>query len=213
MKSQNYLSEKAKALLALGVDRLITLGAVLLAVLCLVLVVTRETIVRTVLVPPSINRVMWVEQDKASSEYLEEMALFISTLVFNVSPGSVDFQGEQIKRYICPEGYGAIDSLVRQGADRLKRDSATTIFGVRQIKTEPLTKRVTLTGQKSIFIAERRVTDQQQTYVLDFENKTGKLCVKAIYEQLDKNSSNNSNGVGTTSAGTDGTDNSNASNR
>ena len=44
--------------------------------------------VRTVVVPPSINKSFWVSRDKASSEYLEQMGSFIAWLVLDVTPAS-----------------------------------------------------------------------------------------------------------------------------
>jgi conjugal transfer pilus assembly protein TraE len=141
---------------------------------------------QTLLVPPEITRPMWIGKDKVSAEYLEDMAMFMSALIFNVSPMGAEIQGEHLKRYVCAEGYGAIDSLVKQGTERLKRDGASTSFSARQLKTEAHIKRVSMIGQLNVYIGEKRVSEASKVYVMDFENRTGKLCVKAIYEQQTK---------------------------
>jgi conjugal transfer pilus assembly protein TraE len=186
MNNDNYQRDKKLTLWSLRLDRLITAGAVLVALLASIVALVRGTEIQTVLVPPEITRPMWIGKDKVSAEYLEDMAMFMSALIFNVTPLGAEIQGDKLKRYICAEGYGEIDALIRQGTERLKRDGASTTFSPRQLKTEALIKRVTMPGQLNVYIGEKRVSEASKTYVMDFENRTGKLCVKAIYEQQTK---------------------------
>lgn len=186
MNNTEYQTQKKLTIWQLKLDRLIAAGAICVAVLSLSIALVRGTEMQTLLVPPEITRPMWIGKDKVSAEYLEDMAMFMSALIFNVTPMGAEIQGDKLKRYVCPEGYGAIDSLVKQGTERLKRDGASTTFSPRQLKTEALIKRVTMTGQLNVYIGEKRITEASKVYVMDFENRTGKLCVKAIYEQQTK---------------------------
>ena len=47
---------------------------------------------RVVVVPPSINKTFWVESERVSAEYLEQMAYFLLQLKLNVTPQSIDHQ-------------------------------------------------------------------------------------------------------------------------
>lgn len=47
---------------------------------------------RIVVVPPSVHKTFWVEADRVSPEYLEEMGYFLMQLILNVTPQSVDHQ-------------------------------------------------------------------------------------------------------------------------
>ncbi len=62
-------------------------GALSLTVLlCLVVIVSIVGSDRTVIVPPNIDRTFWVTKEKASREYLEEMASYVAWLVLDVTP-------------------------------------------------------------------------------------------------------------------------------
>ena len=68
-----------------------TLGAIvaMLSVCQLVALAVIVSIVgseRTVIVPPNIDRSFWVSKDKASREYLEQMAGYVTWLMLDVSP-------------------------------------------------------------------------------------------------------------------------------
>ncbi len=58
-------------------------------IIALLVILNLLTSVRTVVVPPAINKSFWVTSDKASSEYLEQMASFMAWLVLDVTPASI----------------------------------------------------------------------------------------------------------------------------
>ena len=58
--------------------------------LALVVILNLLGTVRTVIVPPSINKSFWVSRDKASGEYLEQMGSFVAWLVLDVTPATID---------------------------------------------------------------------------------------------------------------------------
>ena len=60
----------------------LTVGALAIGhVVALIVILNLIGTVRTVIVPPSIDKSFWVSRDKASSEYLEQMGSFIAWLV------------------------------------------------------------------------------------------------------------------------------------
>jgi conjugal transfer pilus assembly protein TraE len=61
---------------------------------------------RTILVPPHITKTLWVEGGAVSKEYLEEMGLYVSKLLLDLSPLSFVYNHETLLRYTTPEAYG-----------------------------------------------------------------------------------------------------------
>ena len=45
---------------------------------------------RVIVVPPAVHKSFWVENDRVSAEYLEQMGYFLIQLALNVTPQSVD---------------------------------------------------------------------------------------------------------------------------
>ena len=57
---------------------------------------------RIVIVPPNIHKTFWVESDRVSSEYLEQMGYFLLQLTLNVTPQSVDHQAKLLLPFSEP---------------------------------------------------------------------------------------------------------------
>lgn len=77
-------------------------------VLALLVVLNLLGAVRTVVVPPSINKSFWVTRDTASAEYLEQMGSFIAWLVLDVTPSSIDWKKDILLGYVEPEQHGEL---------------------------------------------------------------------------------------------------------
>ena len=97
-------------------------------ILALLVILNLLGTVRTVVVPPSINKSFWVTRDKASSEYLEQMGSFIAWLVLDVTPASIDWKKEILLGYVEPEQHGELKTRQELEAARLKHSSSRISF-------------------------------------------------------------------------------------
>ena len=97
-------------------------------ILALVVILNLLGTVRTVVVPPSINKTFWVTRDQASNEYLEQMGSFIAWLVLDVTPASIDWKKDILLGYVEPDQYGPLKTRQEVEAERLKRINAATVF-------------------------------------------------------------------------------------
>jgi hypothetical protein len=95
---------------------------------------------RIVVVPPTIHKTFWVESDRVSSEYLEQMGYFLMQLTLNVTPQSVDHQAKVLLQYAArvvrraahraarrrrtPEARRRLDRLQRAGPGRRRTHAA-----------------------------------------------------------------------------------------
>lgn len=137
---------------------------------------------RTVLVPPTINKTFWVDADKVSGEYLQEMALFITHLDLDVTPESVGFQGETIVKYAAPETYGPLKASLAAYAAKIKKDGATTLFKPHDWAIDEQNMKVSINGNLATFIADKKVSDVQKSYLVEFAYRSGKIYVKSFQE-------------------------------
>jgi conjugal transfer pilus assembly protein TraE len=130
-RHQNDLRVQRRANRTLG-------GIVVLLSLCLLLslgviagIVGSE---RTVIVPPSIDKTFWVTRDKASAEYLEQMAGFMTWLVLDVSPSTIDWKRNVLLNYVAPDRHAAMKTQMDLEADRLRstandKDQSVLVLG------------------------------------------------------------------------------------
>jgi len=137
---------------------------------------------RVVLVPPAIHKTFWVDGERASAEYLEQMGYFLAQLTLNVTPQNVEHQGRVLLRYASPEAYGDLRTSLMTTAERVKRDGASTVFSAQDLLVDEATQRVGLRGMLSTFISDRRVSETSKGYVIELHTAGGRLYVRRIRE-------------------------------
>ncbi|GMU76963.1 MAG: hypothetical protein AMXMBFR45_24540 [Gammaproteobacteria bacterium] len=137
---------------------------------------------RVVVVPPSIHKSFWVESDRVSAEYLEQMAYFLLQLTLNVTPQSVDYQTEVLLRYAAPASFGELRSALAIAAERVKRDGASTVFSAHDLAVDEHAQRIGVRGQLTTFISDRRVSEVSKGYAIELQYIGGRIFLKAFRE-------------------------------
>jgi len=156
-----------------------------LTVLLAIALAARSDRVRTVVVPPGVNKTFWVEEGSVSPEYLEQMALFLAQLVYNVTPANAEYNTRLLLNHAAPALYGALRQQGEATARRLRADNATTLFGVRAVTHDAMGPRVALHGVLSTYINEKRVAEQPKVFLFTFSVSAGRLYVTSIVETSD----------------------------
>lgn len=137
---------------------------------------------RTIIVPPNIQKSFWVDNDKVSANYLEQMGSYISYLILNSTPTTVDYQNEIILRYVAPAYYGQFETDAKASAERLKRDNVSQVFLPSKIQVEENNVRVGITGTLSTYVNSAKVSDVRKGYIIEFIYREGKIYLKSFKE-------------------------------
>ncbi len=137
---------------------------------------------RIVLVPPSIHKTFWVESERVSSEYLQQMAYFLLQLTLDVTPLNVDYQAGLLMQYAAPASLGELRAAMAASAEGLKRDGASTVFSARDLVVDEATQRVGVRGQLTTFVSDRRVSEVSKAYVIELQYVGGRVFLKAFRE-------------------------------
>lgn len=137
---------------------------------------------RVIVVPPAVHKSFWVENDKVSAEYLEQMSYFLIQLALNVTPQSVDYQSKLLLQYVAPASYGEIKTAMTIVGERLKRDGASTVFSARNLTTDEHALKVAIQGSLTTFIGDRRVSEVTKSYLVQLQYAAGKLTIKSFKE-------------------------------
>jgi conjugal transfer pilus assembly protein TraE len=137
---------------------------------------------RIVIVPPSIHKTFWVESDRVSSEYLEQMGYFLMQLTLNVTPQSVDHQAKLLLQYAAPASFGELRTALLAAAERLKRDGASTVFSAQDLVVDERALKVGVRGQLTTFISDRRVSEVSKAYAIELQYAGGRMFLKAFRE-------------------------------
>ena len=138
---------------------------------------------RVTFLPPQIERGFWVEADRVSRDYLDQMALFVLQLAYNVTPSSVDFQNTALLKYAAPEAHGALEKAGRLAAERVKRDQVATLFSPRSVlhdKGDAL--RVAVTGELTTYVTDKASPPRALTVLVAFRYDGGRTVVTTLKE-------------------------------
>ena len=151
-------------------------------ILALVVILNLLGSVRTVVVPPSINKSFWVTRDKASSEYLEQMGSFIAWLVLDVTPASVDWKKDILLGYVEPEQHGELRIRQDLEAARLRRINASTFFMPQQLVPSEDAQTVVVRGRLRTQVNGLETANDLKAYLVEFSYSGGRMHLKTFKE-------------------------------
>jgi conjugal transfer pilus assembly protein TraE len=179
-RHQNDLRVQRKANRTLG-------GIVALLSLCQVLslgvIVSIVGSERTVIVPPTIDKTFWVTRDKASPEYLEQMAGFMTWLVLDVSPSTIDWKRNVLLNYVAPDRHAALKTQMDLEADRLRSNNASTSFLIQQLTANASEQSVVVLGRLRRQINGSDIGEPEtRAYLTQFEYTGGRVHVRTFKE-------------------------------
>jgi conjugal transfer pilus assembly protein TraE len=137
---------------------------------------------RVVVVPPAIHKTFWVDAERASPEYLEQMGYFLAQLTLNVTPQSVEHQSRLLLLYAAPASWGDLRTAMAANAERIKRDGAATVFSPQDLQVDERTQRVGLRGLLTTFISDRRVSEVSKGYAIELQYAGGRILLKTFRE-------------------------------
>lgn len=148
-------------------------NVVLIALLC----TNKE---RVVLVPLQINTEMWTEKKAVSKEYLEEMSLFFSHLLFDASPHSMAYQRDVILRNVDPAVYNSLKHKLIKEEEKYKKENLTTTFRPTKITVNTSKLETLVTGYLTSFVGGKQMQQITDTYLIKFRYDAGRLFITSF---------------------------------
>ena len=135
---------------------------------------------RVIVLPPEVRREFWVEGNRFSPEYLEEMAVYFLHLALDVNQMNLSYNTEILTRYADTETGNYLRNKYEKDIQKLKQNNASTTFEVIEITVYPDKNIVHVTGTLNRYIGSRRIKDSQETYAVILKTYRGRLFFKEI---------------------------------
>jgi len=155
----------------------LTIALVIVAIIQACFLFTKNE--RIIISPPELQQSYWVEGDRFSNSYLEEMALFFSHLLLDVSESNVLPQGEILLRYVSSNAYGDFKAKLLKDEKRLRKQQLTLHFVPREVEIiGPLA--VAVTGSLRSYVGSSKVVQIQETYRVGFSQSKGRLFLDSF---------------------------------
>lgn len=151
-------------------------------ILALLIIVNLLATVRTVVVPPTLEKSFWIARDQASAAYLEQMGSFVAWLVLDVTPASIDWKKDVLLAYVEPEQYGALKARQEVEAERLKRINAATAFAPQQLVASEAEQSVVIRGRLRTLVNGVETANDPKAYRVEFSYAGARTHLKTFKE-------------------------------
>ena len=135
---------------------------------------------KTILVPCPLTKSFWIQGDDVSKEYLEEMGVYMSKLLLDLSPGNVVHNHKALLRYASPEAYGRLKKQFLKEEEDYSSLQLSTHFKPTSVTANPQTLEVEIKGILTSYVASKEIKSSQETISLKFTSQgTGLLLERA----------------------------------
>lgn len=133
---------------------------------------------KIIISPPELHQRYWVEGNRFSEGYLEEMAIFYAHLLLDVSAETLLYQGEVVLRSVDADSYSRIRTQIFKDAEKLKKENATSRFEPKKAIISNKDMEVKLKGVMTQFVSGKLVSSFEETFIIRFSSYKGKLYIK-----------------------------------
>ena len=135
---------------------------------------------RTILVPPHITKTLWVEGGIVSKEYLEEMGLYMSKLLLDLSPTSFPYNHETLLKYATPEAYGALKKQLMDDGEEYTKLQLSTHFKPSEVSANPSKLHVEVKGTLTSYVAGKEMSALPETVSMQFSLRGAGLLLEKV---------------------------------
>ncbi len=135
---------------------------------------------RIIVSPPDGKQSYWVEGNRFSPSYLEEMSLFFCHLILDITESNIIPQGEVLLRYISPKAYGAFKTKLLEDEKRLKQQQLSLHFMPHEIQLSADSLTADVTGDLTSYVSTQKISQSRETYRLIFEQRLGRLFLQSF---------------------------------
>lgn len=136
---------------------------------------------RIVIVPPEVNKEFWIESNRVSPEYLEQMGVFFATLGGNLSPSNATYNVKFLSHYIPPDVYGDLKSELASQAHYITKNNITQAFFPSAVKVIDGENRVLIEGNVIRNIGTTRVSNEKMVFNIKFRVNNFKLLIEELF--------------------------------
>ena len=156
------------------------MSAILLGTNVLLAVKTFSHHERIIITPPEVHQSFWVEGNRVSNHYLEEMSLYFAHLLLDTSEASAPFNREVILRYANPESYGALKTQLLEDEQRYKKEQLSTSFKPSIVQVDNKRMTADITGDLLSYVGSKKISQYGETYRFQFHYDRGRLLINSF---------------------------------
>ena len=135
---------------------------------------------RIVVLPPEVRREFWIEGNRFSPEYLEEMAAYFLHLSLDVNQSTLPYNTEILMRYADSATCNYLRDKYERDIQKLKKNDASTNFEIKELTVYPDQNVVRAEGTLNRYCGSKMIKSSQETYEVQLKTYRGRLFFQKI---------------------------------
>jgi len=159
-----------------------------LRVLCLILalaVVVNVTFLRKqdriIIVPPKVEKEVWIESSKVSDSYLEQMGVFFATFACNMSPINAEYNAKVLAEYTDPSSRAESRNEIAAQAAYFRKNNITQSFFPEAVKVNAEDKSVVVEGTAIRYVSSVKASQEKVSVYIKFNTKDYSMKIDELY--------------------------------
>lgn len=135
---------------------------------------------RVVVIAPDSSEPFVAMNEEVSPNLLERFSISAINAALNATPQTAAYQAETFLKFVAPESYAEIASILRRDAAELERNQASSAFFPYGAKVDTKKGTTCLTGEKKTMIGKAVTQSQNVTVCLKTATRMGRLWITSI---------------------------------
>ncbi len=162
--------------------------SVLLSVVVLLQALLLFTKKERVVVVPTSGPSYWIEDQRASSAYLEKMGIFLSDLLLNRSSADVGERNRILLQYVHPASYSEFKRQLAEEEAAILKGGQAFFFRTLNSSVDPAKSSFLIRGESDVWVEKEgagsfAIQKQEKQYTLRFKCEHGKLMLESLKQE------------------------------
>lgn len=139
---------------------------------------------KIVIIPANLKQTVWLSSDEVSKEYLEEWAVFIASLILDVSSDSAEFKRQVLLRHISSNYKNQLSKELIQNQQKMLQEQFSTSFRPIEAEVSPRELTVVIKGDLITFVGSKNIKQERTNYLMKFDYSLGNLILKSFKSEV-----------------------------
>lgn len=139
---------------------------------------------KVVIIPSELKQKVWLSDSRVSKEYLEEWAMFISSLILDVSADSAAFKRDVLLRHVSSKYNSELSKELILNQQKMLSEQYSTSFRPIEAEISEKDLAVIINGELITFVGSKNIKQERGSYSMKFDYKSGNLLLKSFKEVL-----------------------------
>ena len=141
-----------------------------------------------IIIVPTNGPEFWLEESSVSSSYIEQMGVYIASLLLNRTPADVAYKNRMLLKHVHPSAYHVIRKALAQDQVRIIKQNQAYTFRSERNFVDSSSLSFTTEGDRLVLIGKANqpptcVEQEKMKYTFQFQVQNGRLLLTSLTKE------------------------------